>query len=108
MQATGTPFRPIWGTTIQLPATSTSAAVAIPADAKPCNAIRIVHTVGTGDIRLRSGSSTVAAVTLTDPLIRATTLQPHYMGINAGDTHIAVITDTGTGTLEVTFGTGGI
>ncbi len=107
MQATPTPFRPIYGTTIQCPATSTSARVAIPAEGLKASSVRVVHAVGTGDVRFRSGSSTVTAVTLTDPLVRAGS-QPSTMGINAGDTHIAVITDTGTGTLEFTFGTGSV
>ena len=98
------PFRPIPGSTIQCPATTTSARVAIPAIALPATAVRILHSTGTAIVRWRSGSSTVTALTLVD------TGQPpgaiEVDGINAGDTHIAVITDSGTGTLEFTFGTG--
>jgi len=105
MQATPIPFRAIYGTTIQCPATSTSARVAIPTEGRQATAVRVVHVTGTGDVRWRSGNSTVNAVTLTDPLIKAGTAGESF-GINAADTHIAVITDTGTGTLEFTFGTG--
>ena len=98
------PFRPIHGSTIQLPATTTSSRVAIPAIALPATTIRILHTTGSSGVRWRSGSSTVTALTLVD------TQQPpgaiEVDGINAGDTHIAVSTDSGTGTIEVTFGSG--
>lgn len=99
------PYRPVFGTTIQCPATTTSARVAIPAAALPATTVRVVHTAGTSGVRWRSGSSTVAAVTLTDPLQVVGNAGEVY-GINAGDTHIAVITDSGTGTLEFTFGSG--
>jgi len=104
MRNPNTPFRPIHGSTIQCPATTTSARVAIPAIAQPVTQVRIAHTTGTSVVRWRSGSSTVTALTLVD------TPQPpgsiEVVGINAGDTHIAVITDAGTGTLEFTFGSG--
>ena len=98
------PFRSVYGTTIQCPATTTSSRVAIPAAALPATTVRVVHTTGTAGVRWRSGSSTVAAVTLTDPLQLPGAIEVD--GINAGDTHIAVITDSGTGTLEFTFGSG--
>ena len=98
------PFRPIHGSTIQCPATTTSARVAIPAMAQPATTVRIVHTTGSAGVRWRSGKSTVDAVTLTDTLQLPGAIEVD--GINAGDTHIAVITDSGTGTLEFTFGSG--
>lgn len=98
------PFRPIPGSTIQCPATTTSARVAIPALALPATTVRIVHSTGTSGVRWRSGSSTVTAITLTDTLQLPGSIE--VQGINAGDTHIAVITDAGTGTLEFTFGSG--
>jgi len=104
MRTPNSPFRPIYGSTIQLPATTTSSRVAIPAIALPAVAMRVVHTTGTAGVRWRSGSSTVTAVTLTDPMELPGNVE--VFGINAGDTHVAVITDSGTGTIEVTFGTG--
>lgn len=98
------PFRPIPGSTIQCPATTTSARVAIPALALPATTVRIVHTTGSAGVRWRSGKSAVDAVTLIDTLQLPGAIEVD--GINAGDTHIAVITDSGTGTLEFTFGTG--
>lgn len=98
------PFRPIPGSTIQCPATTTSARVAIPASALPATAVRIMHTTGSAIVRWRAGSSTVTALTLVDTGQLPGAIEVD--GINAGDTHIAVITDSGTGTLEFTFGSG--
>lgn len=55
-------------------------------------------------MRWRAGSSTVTALTLVDTGQLPGAIEVD--GINAGDTHIAVITDSGTGTLEFTFGSG--
>lgn len=105
MRNPNTPFRPIFGSTIQCSATTTAARVAIPAIAQPATHVRVVHTTGTSGVRWRSGKSTVDAVTLTDPLQVAGNAGEIF-GINAADTHISVITDSGTGTLEFTFGSG--
>lgn len=104
MRNPNTPFRPIFGSTIQCSATTTAARVAIPAIAQPATHVRVVHTTGTSGVRWRSGSSTVTAITLTDTLQLPGSIE--VQGINAADTHISVITDSGTGTLEFTFGSG--
>lgn len=98
------PFRPVYGTTIQCPATTTTSRVAIPTAAIPPTTVRVIHSTGTSGVRWRAGSSTVNAITLTDPMQLPGSVEVY--NINAGDTHIAVITDAGTGTLEFTFGSG--
>jgi hypothetical protein len=105
MQVAPVAFRPIYGTAIQCPATTTSAAVAIPNAALGAPTVRVLSSTGSVGVRFRSGKSGVAAVTLIDPLILPYTAGETF-GLNASDTHIAVITDAGTATLELVFGTG--
>lgn len=109
-QITSSPFRPIAGSTVSIAATSVSANVAIPAIALTATAVRIVFTAGTAGsgVRVRSGGSGVAAVA-GDPMIPNPGSPWAYrevIGIGASDTFIAAKADTGTATVEFTFGFG--
>lgn len=103
-------FQPIPGSTVSLDVTSTSDNVAIPAIALGANAVRVVYTAGTDAARIRSGvGDTTTAVTLTDMLLPNPGTPWGYaeaFSINASDTYMAAITDSGTCTVEFTFGFG--
>lgn len=103
-------FHPIAGSTVQRTVTTTSANVAIPAIALGANAVRVVFTAGTDAARIRSGvGSGTTAVTLTDMLCPnpgTPFVYAECFSINASDTYMAAITDSGTCTVEFTFGFG--
>lgn len=103
-------FHPIPGSTVQRTVTTTSANVAIPAIALCSNAVRIVFTAGTASARWRAGvGSGTTAVTLTDTLCPnpgTPFVYAEVFSINEADTYIAAITDSGTCTMEFTFGYG--
>lgn len=109
MQVLNKAFQPIAGSTVQRTVTTTSANIAIPAVALGATAVRVVFTAGTAAARIRSGKSGVAAVTLTDMLIPnpgTPFVYAETFGIDATDTFVAAITDSGTCTVEFTFGFG--
>lgn len=110
MQKLNGPFHPIPGSTVQRTVTTTSANIAIPDIAKGATAVRVVFTAGTAAARIRSGvGSGTAAVTLTDMLLPnpgSPWVYAECFGINASDTYMAAITDSGTCTVEFTFGFG--
>jgi hypothetical protein len=108
MQVLNKAFQPIAGSTVQRTVTTTSARVSIPAVALGATAVRVVFTAGTAAARIRSGK-TATAVTLTDMLIPnpgTPFVYSEVFGIDATDTDIAAITDSGTCTVEFTFGFG--
>lgn len=104
MQALNGPFHPAFGSTVSLSATSTTSNIAIPADALTSTACRVRTTAGTADVRFRSGVGNTTAAVAGDPLVPNGTVE--FFGINASDTYVAVKTDAGTATVEVTFGFG--
>lgn len=103
-------FQPIPGSTVQRTVTATSANVAIPTVGLGATAVRVVFTAGTAGARIRSGvGSGTAAVTLTDMLCPnpgTPFVYAEVFAINANDTYMAAITDSGTCTVEFTFGFG--
>jgi hypothetical protein len=103
-------FHPIAGSTVQRTVTTTSANVAIPAIAQGAQAVRVVFTAGTAAARIRSGvGNTTTAVTLTDMLCPnpgTPFVYAEVFAINPTDTYMAAITDSGTCTVEFTFGYG--
>lgn len=104
------PFHPIPGSTVQRTVTTTSANVAIPSIALGSTAVRVVFTAGTAGARIRSGvGSGTTAVTLTDMLLPnpgSPFVYAEVFSINENDTYMAAITDSGTCTVEFTFGFG--
>lgn len=103
-----TPFRPIPGATVNIAATTTSGNVAIPAAALYATAVRIAFQTGTADVRWRTGvgngTTAVSTSNAADPLVKNGTVE--VFGINASDTYVAAKTDSGTCTVEFTFGFG--
>jgi hypothetical protein len=103
-------FHPIAGSTVSRTVTTTSANVAIPAVGLGATAVRVVFTAGTAGVRIRSGvGNTTAAVTLTDMLLPnpgTPWVFAEVFSINENDTYMAAITDSGTATVEFTFGFG--
>jgi hypothetical protein len=103
-QASSTPFRPVAGSTVSIAATSTSGNVAIPAAALTATAVRVVIVSGTANVRTRSGVGSGVAAVAGDPLCLVGSIE--VFGINANDTYVAAKTDSGTCTVEFTFGFG--
>lgn len=102
-------FNPAPKSTVQLAVTTTSGRVAIPTVARGSNSVRVVYTLGTDAARICAGDSTVVATTLTDmrcPNPGTPFLYAECFAISPSATHIAAITDSGTCTVEFTFGTG--
>lgn len=110
MQVLNKAFQPIKGSTVQRTVSTTSANVAIPAFALGATAVRVVYTAGTAAARIRSGvGSGTTAVTLTDMLLPnpgTPFVYAEVFGIDPTDTYMAAITDSGTCTVEFTFGFG--
>lgn len=103
------PFTPIPKSTVQLAATTTSARVAIPTAARGAASCRVVYTAGSAAARIVSGDSTVTATTLTDMLCPnpgSPFVYSECFSIPANHTHVAAVTDSGTCTVELTFGFG--
>lgn len=103
MQRLNTPFHPIPGGTVSISATTTSQSVAIPAACLTATSVRIRAT-GANDVRWRSGVGSGTAATSGDPAMGTGTVES--FGINASDTHMAAKCDSGTATIEFTFGFG--
>lgn len=104
MQASATPFRPVWGATVTIAATSTTGNVAIPTAAQFATAVRVVTSTGTADVRVRSGVGNTTAAVAGDPLVKNASTE--VFCINPTDTYVAAKTDSGTATVEFTFGFG--
>jgi hypothetical protein len=102
-------FRPCPGGTVSRTVSTTSANVARPAAARGANAVRVAFTAGTAGARIRFGKGSTIAATSADmmcpnpgtPFVYAETFT-----IDALDDYIAAITDSGTCTMEFTFGYG--
>lgn len=103
MQILNKPFQPIPGSTVSISATTTSGNVAIPAAALMATAVRIRAT-GANDVRWRSGVGSGTAAVAGDPAMGTGTVES--FGINANDTYMAAKCDSGTATIEFTFGFG--
>lgn len=102
-------FNPIPKSTVQLAVTNVSARVAIPTVARGAKTVRVVFTAGVAAARISPGDVTVTAVTLTDmscPNPGSPFIYAEAFAISPSDTHIAAITDSGTCTVEFTFGFG--
>jgi hypothetical protein len=102
-------FNPIPKSTVQLSVTTTSARVAIPTVGRRANSVRVVYTAGTDAARICAGDSSVTATTLTDmrcPNPGTPWLYAEAFSIDPSATHIAAVTDSGTCSLEFTFGFG--
>lgn len=109
-QVVAAPFKPIAGSVVSISATTASANVAIPANALTATSVRIVYTLGTAAVRVRSGVGSGTAAVSTDPLFPnpgSPWVYAECITINANDTYIAAKTDAGTATVEFTFGYGG-
>lgn len=109
MQKLNGPFHPIHGSTVSRTVTTTSANVAIPTAALGATAVRVVFTAGTDGARIRSGVGSGTAAVSTDlrlPNPGSPWVYAECFGINANDTYMAAITDSGTCTVEFTFGFG--
>lgn len=104
MQVLNKPFQPIPGSTVSIAATSTSGNVAIPAAALTATACRVVIVSGSSNVRIRSGVGSGTAAVAGDPLCLSAAVE--CFGINANDTYVAAKTDSGTCTVEFTFGFG--
>lgn len=104
MQNSSIPFRPIFGSTVTIAATTTSGNVAIPTAALYATAVRVTTSAGTADVRVRSGVGSGTAAVAGDPLVKNASVE--VFGINANDTYVAAKTDAGTCTVEFTFGFG--
>ena len=106
MQKNDNCFRAIHGSTVSISATSTSGQIAIPADALGATAMRVVIISGTANVRVRAAVGTSKAVAVaTDPLCLVGAIE--VFGISSADTYVAAKTDSGTCTVEFTFGFGG-
>lgn len=102
-------FRPIAGSTVSRTVTTTSANVAIPAAARGATAVRVVFTAGTAAARIRSGVGSATAATSADVLVPnpgSPWAWAETFSIDKADTYMAAITDSGTCTVEFTFGYG--
>jgi hypothetical protein len=102
-------FKPVPLSTVQRTVTATSASVAIPAHALNSSTVRVVYTAGTASARIRSGAVGDSAITLTTMLVPnpgTPFVYAECFAISPSDTHMHAITDSGTCTLEFTFGTG--
>jgi hypothetical protein len=97
-------FHPIPGSTVSIAATSTSGNVAIPAIALNSTAMRVVIISGTANVRVRSGVGSGIAAVAGDPMCLVGAIEA--FSINAADTYVAAKTDSGTCTVEFTFGFG--
>jgi hypothetical protein len=104
MQKNDGAFKPIPGSTVSIAATSTSGNVAIPAAALMATAMRMVVTTGTANVRVRSGVGSGTTAVATDMLFLNGTVEA--VAINSSDTYVAAKTDSGTATIEFTFGFG--
>lgn len=103
MQVSTIPFKPIWGSTVAISATTTSANVAIPAVAAGATAVR-VRVTGSNDARWRAGGDNTVAAVAGDPMLGVSTVET--FGINPSATYVAAKCDSGTATVEFTFGFG--
>jgi hypothetical protein len=102
-------FLPAPGTTVSRTVSTTSANVARPAAANGCDAVRVIYTAGTDAARLRFGPGSGTAATSADmkvPNPATPWAWAETFSINVGDNYIAAITDSGTCTIEITFGFG--
>lgn len=102
-------FHPIPGSTVSRSVTTTSANVAIPAIALGATAVRVVFTAGTAAARIRSGVGSDTAATSSDMLLPnpgSPWVYAEAFSINESDTYMAAIADSGTCTVEFTFGFG--
>jgi hypothetical protein len=102
-------FRPAPGATVSRTVTTTSANVQRPAEARGCTAVRIVFTAGTEGARVRFGKGSSLAATSADMLLPnpgTPFIYAEAFSIDALDDYIAAVTDSGTCTIEITFGYG--
>lgn len=102
-------FRPIPGATVSLTVTTTSANVAIPAAARGATAVRVVFTAGTAGARIRAGIGSSTAASSSDMLLQnpgSPWVYAESFSIDKSATYMAAITDSGTCTVEFTFGYG--
>lgn len=97
-------FQPIAGSTVSIAATGTSGNVAIPTAALTATAMRVVIVSGAANVRIRSGVGSGTAAVAGDPLCLVGAVET--FSINASDTYVAAKTDSGTCTVEFTFGYG--
>jgi hypothetical protein len=102
MQHSNIQFRPVWGSTVTIAATTTTGNVAIPTAALGATAVRVTTSAGTAPVRVRSGVGSGTAAVAGDPLVQNASVV--LFGINANDTYVAAKTDSGTCTVEFTFG----
>jgi hypothetical protein len=102
-------FLPVPGATVSRTVSGASANVARPAAANGCDAVRITYIAGTDAARVRFGFGSSTAATSADMRIPNPGTPWAYaeaFSINATDNYIAAITDSGTCTIEITFGFG--
>lgn len=102
-------FHPIAGSTVSRTVTTTSANVAIPTVGLCATAVRVVFTAGTAAARIRAGVGSGTAATSTDMLCPnpgTPFVYAECFSINENSTYMAAITDSGTCTVEFTFGYG--
>lgn len=102
-------FHPIPGGTVSRTVSTTSAPVAIPTACLGAQAVRVVFTAGTASARIRSGvgvSTTATSADMLCPNPGTPFVYAETFSINENDTYMAAITDSGTCTIEFTFGFG--